>query len=151
MTKFSWFNVTEVEMKATVLKLTAILAVVMALTASVYAQGSIVKRSKFVVPFGFNVGGKVLAPGEYTVSADFEVIRIQSKDGKQNIAQLPLRRLGSGRDTESKLMFKRYGDEYYLAQVWLPDGIGREIKRTRSTATDVAVNATTVEILSNGR
>jgi len=138
-------------MKATVLKFTAILAVVMALTASVYAQGSIVKRSKFVVPFGFNFGEKVLAPGEYTVTADFEVIRIQSKDGKQNIAQLPVRRLGNGRETQSKLTFKRYGDEYYLAQVWLPDGIGRELKRTRKTATDVAVNATTVDILSNGR
>lgn len=138
-------------MKATVLRLTVILAVVMAFTASAYAQGLSAKRSKFVVPFEFNVGQKVLAPGEYTVSADSEVIRIQSKDGKQHIAQLPSAKVGNGRETSSKLMFKRYGDSYYLAQVWLSDGFGRQIKRTPSNATDVAQNVTTVEIFGNGR
>ena len=151
LTKFLLLKVTEVEMKATVLRFTAILAVVMAVTASAYAQGMTAKRSNFVVPFEFKVGGKVLAPGEYSVSAESEVIKIQSKDGKQHIAQLPKGKIGNGRETQSKLTFKRYGDEYYLAQVWLPDGIGRVIRRTRSTATDVAQNATTVEIPSNGR
>ena len=138
-------------MKATVLKFTAILAVIMAFTASAYAQGLNANKSSFVVPFEFKVGDQVLAPGEYTVSAESEVIKIQSKDGKQHIAQLPKRKIGNGRETQSKLTFKRYGDEYYLAQVWLPDGIGREMKRTRSTATDVAQNATTVDVPGKGR
>jgi len=151
LTKFLSLKVTEEEMKATVLKFTAILAVVMAFTASAYAQGLTAKRSSFVVPFEFKVGEKVLAPGEYTVSAESEVIKIMSRDGKQHIAQLPKRKIGNGRETQSKLTFKRYGDDYYLAQVWLPDGIGREIKRSRSTATDVAQNATTVEVPGKGR
>jgi len=138
-------------MKATVLKFTAILAVMMAFTASAYAQGLIAKRSSFVVPFEFKVGDKVLASGEYIVSAESEVVQITSKDGKQHIAQLPKAKIGNGRETQSKLTFKRYGDDYYLAQVWLPDGIGREIKRVRSTATDVAQNDTTVEVPGKGR
>jgi len=151
LTKFWLFTVTEEEMKATVLKFTAILAVVMAFTASAYAQGLNANKSSFVVPFEFKVGDQVLAPGEYTVSAESEVIKIMSRDGKQHIAQLPKRKIGNGRETQSKLTFKRYGDDYYLAQVWLPDGIGREIKRSRSTATDVAQNATTVEVPGKGR
>src|SRR6185369_9711945 len=55
LTKFLLLKVTEVEMKATVLRFTAILAVVMAVTASAYAQGMTAKRSNFVVPFEFKV------------------------------------------------------------------------------------------------
>lgn len=134
-------------MKATVLRFTAVLAVVMAFTAaSAYGQ-SVQKRQSFVVPFEFSVGEKVLPAGEYSVNGETQVVRIQSKDGKQNATVLPFRTLGSGRTANDvKLAFKRYNDHYYLSQVWLPDGIGRELKRQRQPQWELVGSIGTVEI-----
>jgi hypothetical protein len=143
---------TEVEMKATVLRFTAMLAVVMAFTAvSAYGQSTI-KRQTFVVPFQFNVGQKVLPAGEYRFNGEGQAIRIQSKDGKQVVTELPLRTIAAKLSgSEVKLTFKRYGDQYYLSQVWLADGFGRELRRKRPTEFDVARIPATVEISGNSQ
>src|SRR3982750_3133878 len=100
-------------MKATALRLTSILAVVLAFSAvSTYGQ-SVIKRQTFVVPFEFNVGGKVMPAGEYAVSSETLIVRIQSKDRKQNVAVLPVStRIAPLSRTEVKLKFRRYGDQY---------------------------------------
>ena len=138
-------------MKATLFRVTSILAVVIALTAvSANAQG-VSKRQTFVVPFEFSVGEKVLPAGEYLVSGETQLIRIQSKDRKQQVAVLPVgTRIGTRSANEVKLKFRRYGDQYQLSQVWLDDGIGRELKRQRTNA-DIAQNYSTIEIHGIGR
>ncbi len=138
-------------MKA-ILRFTAILAVVMgSIAVSAYAQG-VAKQQTFVVPFEFNVGQKVLSPSEYRVIADTHFIRIQSKDGKQNLAILPLRTSGAVQlaGSKSKLTFRRYGDHYYLSQIWLPDGIGRELIGHRPNS-DLTRNASMVEVVTTAR
>jgi len=139
-------------MKATVLRFTSILAVVLAFTAvSAYGQ-SVIKRQTFVVPFEFNVGGKVMPAGEYAVSGETLIVRIQSKDRKHNVVVLPVStRIGAQSRTEVKLKFRHYGDQYYLAQVWLPDGLGRELRRERRADSDIAANYSVVEIMAPGR
>jgi hypothetical protein len=139
-------------MKATALRLTSVFAVVLAFSAvSAYGQ-SVIKRQTFVVPFEFSVGGKVMPAGEYAVSGETLIVRIQSKDRKQNVVVLPVStRIGPLSRTEVKLKFRRYGDQYYLAQVWLPDGVGRELRRERRTDSDVAANYGMVEITAAGR
>jgi hypothetical protein len=134
-------------MKAAVLRVTTILAVVIAFTAvSAQAQG-LANKQTFVVPFSFNVGRTVLPAGEYTFTAETLALRIQSKDGRSNTVTLPQRTLGATQsESEIKLIFKRYGDTYYLAQVWLPGGVGREMKRQRPANRDVAQTFTTVEV-----
>ena len=90
--------------------------------------------------------------GEYAVSSETLIVRIQSKDRKQNVAVLPVStRIAPLSRTEVKLKFRRYGDQYYLAQVWLPDGVGRELRRERRTDSDVAANYGMVEITAAGR
>lgn len=134
-------------MKVAVLKVTTMVAVFMALSAmSVSAQG-IIKRGRFVVPFEFNVGQKVLPAGEYTVSGEGQTVRIQSRNGKDNVLALPFRTLGAtNARSDVKLTFKRYGEHYVLSQVWLPDGLGRELRKQRNAEWDVAENISTVEI-----
>lgn len=134
-------------MKAAVLRVTTILAIVMAITAvSAQAQG-VAHRQTFVVPFDFNVGRAVLPAGEYAFTADNVVLRIQSRDGRSNAIALAPRTLGATQiASDVKLTFKKYGDTYYLSQVWLPDGIGREMKRQRPANRDVAKSFTTVEV-----
>ena len=134
-------------MKAAVLRVTTILAVMVAFTAvSAQAQG-LANHQTFVVPFAFNVGRTVLPAGEYTFTAENQVLRIQSKDRRSNTVTLAQRTLGASQsESDVKLTFKRYGDTYYLAQVWLPDGVGREMKRPRPANRDVAQNFTTLEV-----
>ena len=138
-------------MKATLLRVTSILAVVIALTAvSANAQG-VSKRGTFVVPFEFSVGNNVLPAGEYVVSSETQLLRVESKDRKQHVAILPVStRIDPRSASEVKLKFRRNGDQYYLSQVWLADGIGRDIKRHR-TNSDVAQNYSTIELQGRGR
>jgi len=134
-------------MKATLLRVTVTLAMVMAFASvSAFGQG-LLKRQSFVVPFAFSVGNKVLPAGEYRVSSEAEIIRIQSKDGKRTIMALPIRTDGTNPVNQAKLTFNRYGNDYQLSQVWLPDGVGRQLKRQRVNL-DVSQNVGVVDIVA---
>jgi hypothetical protein len=100
------------------------------------------------VPFSFKVGNKVLPAGEYKITADNEVIRVQQINGKENAVSLTQRTRGANHNlSEGRLTFRRYGDQYYLSQVWLPDSLGRELKKPRREVTDVAQVVGVVEIV----
>ena len=134
-------------MKATLLRVTVTLAMVMAFASvSAFGQG-VIKHQSFVIPFAFSVGNKVLPAGEYRVSSEAEMIRIQSKDGKRTITVLPIRTGATYAVTQTKLTFTFYENTYQLSQVWLADGIGRELKRQR-TDSDVSQNVGVVDIVA---
>lgn len=134
-------------MKVTFLRLTVTLAMVMAFSAvSAYGQG-LIKRQAFVIPFEFSVGNKVLPAGEYRVSSEAQIIRIQSKDGKQLVTALPIRNAGTKPANQVKLTFKRHGSEYQLAQIWLADGVGRELKGQRESQ-ELSQNIGVVDIVA---
>ena len=134
-------------MKATILRLTVMMALALAFTAAVQAQTA-QNYKTFSVPFSFNVGSKVLPAGEYKITADNQVIRVQKTDGQANAIALSQRtRAAKQVVSDSKLTFRRYGNEYYLSQVWLPDNLGRELKRPRREVTDVAQNFSVVDIV----
>jgi len=134
-------------MKATLLRVTVTLAMVIAFSSvSAFGQG-LVERQSFVIPFAFSVGNKVLPAGEYCVSREAEILRIQSKDGKRSVAALPFRSGKTNLSDQAKLTFKRYGNDYQLSQVWLADGIGRELQRHRTNA-EVSENFSIVNIVA---
>ena len=139
-------------MKRTIVRLSVIMALALAFTAvSVQAQNAS-NSTKFVVPFEFNVGTQVLPAGTYKVVAENQTIRVQKVDGKANVITLIRRTITAGDgERDVKLQFRRYGQQYYLAQVWLPDNLGRELKRLRRENTDVANNFSVVEIPAVGR
>ena len=134
-------------MKATILRFTVIAALALAFVASAQAQTALNFKT-FAVPFSFKVGDKVLPAGEYKITADKEVIRVQKTDGKGNAVSLTQRTRGVNRNpSDAKLTFRRYGDQYYLSTVWLPDSLGRELKKPRREVTDVAQIVGVVEIV----
>lgn len=133
-------------MKATILRLTIMAALALAFAASAQAQTALNYKT-FAVPFSFKVGNKVLPAGEYKITADNQIIRVQKTDGKENTVTLTQRTRGTNNENHAKLTFRRYGDQYYLSQVWLPDSLGRELKRPRREVTDVAQNFSIVEIV----
>ena len=132
-------------MKAIILRVTTMLAVLVALTA-VSAQAQTARKTqKFTVPFQFNVGNKVLPAGEYMVSVDNQTIRLQKSDGKANVIALS-QRTASNSDSEVKLTFRQYGDQIYLSQVWLADGLGRQLNRQRKDSDYLAQGSRVVEV-----
>lgn len=134
-------------MKTTMLRATTILALVMGLAAvSVQAQ-TFLNREKFTVPFEFKVGNQVLPAGEYTVFVENQTIRLRGDDGRTNVIAIAQRTIGKrNNDSEVKLTFRRSGDGVSLSQVWLADGIGRELKRKRAADADLAGMYSTIEV-----
>jgi len=121
-------------------------ALALAFAAAAQAQTALNYKT-FAVPFSFKVGNKVLSAGKYKITAENEIIRVQKTDGKENAVTLTQRTLGANHNlSDAKLTFRRYGDQYYLSQVWLPNNLGRELKKPRRENTDVAQNYAVVEI-----
>jgi hypothetical protein len=89
--------------------------------ASLFAQTTPSQRLMTVkIPFAFGVEGHVLPAGEYlvlTVTPE-RSIRIASTDGKHSAVVNTLPNYASAPSEHSRLVFHRYGDDYYLVQVW---------------------------------
>jgi len=75
---------------------------------------------KVNVPFAFSVEDHSLPAGEYlvlTVTPE-RSIRITSTDGKHSAIVNTLPNYAKAPSANSRLVFHKYRDEYFLAQVW---------------------------------
>ena len=96
---------------------------------SLFAQTTPSQRLMTVnIPFAFAVEDHSLPEGEYTI---FTVtpersIRIVSTDGKHSAVVNTLPNYASSPSENSRLVFHRYGDDYYLVQVWT---VGQNLAR----------------------
>ena len=107
-------------------------------TASASAQTVPLKAN---IPFNFIVNKAELPAGEYTLqslgSSDTAML-IQSTDGQMAKMVLPNACESSKAPTASKLVFHRYGSEYFLAQIWTAGyQQGKELPKS-SRETEVA-------------
>ena len=90
-----------------------------AFTASAHAQ-SAAQPVVANIPFDFNVGSKTLPAGKYTITianpaSDRKVLQIRSRDGRSTaITQTTGINVTASENT--KLVFHRYGDQYFFAQ-----------------------------------
>jgi hypothetical protein len=88
------------------------------------------------IPFDFKVGDKTFSAGKYTVNRvqqDDVVLKISSLDGKANTFRGTVSVHVAKTRNRGVLVFHRYGDQYYLAQVWAAGAsIGRELPVSRS-------------------
>ena len=112
-------------------------------TASAYAQTGVVKAN---VPFNFIVNKTELPAGQYTIQAiglSGSAMSIQSQDNKIVKLVLPHACESTGTQEASKLVFHRYGSEYFLAQIWAAgNNRGQELPksgREREVAMDYPV------------
>jgi len=122
-------------MKNKVLTTIASIALFTTLAAgSIYAQSADV--IKVNVPFDFAVSSKTLPAGKYYLRRSIEgsriVLQIISKDDSQGVylpTTHPVRTLDT--QGESKLVFNRYGDQFFLSQVWIAGSTdGQELTKT---------------------
>jgi hypothetical protein len=107
-------------------------------TASASAQTVPLKAN---IPFNFIVNKAELSAGEYTLKSlgsSGTAILMQSADGQTAKMVLPNVCASSKAPTASKLVFHRYGSEYFLAQIWTAGyEQGKELPKS-SRETEVA-------------
>ena len=71
------------------------------------------------VPFEFTIGDKNLPAGEYNVSSLFNSgDTIVVSNGENAAARLSTNMISPDAQEKSKLVFHRYGERYFLAEVW---------------------------------
>ncbi len=119
--------------------LMVMLAVVPALGAG---TGPLDHKIQADIPFDFMVGDETLPAGTYTFAHPTtmpDVLLIRSLDGHESVVVIT-RGVQESRTPpdETKLVFTRYGDQYFLAQAWIVGEIeGREFLKSR-TESEVA-------------
>ena len=69
------------------------------------------------VPFAFKVGDKQLPAAAYAVREMGRATLIQSKDYKESVLGI-YNDAGPSKADETKLVFNKVGDHYFLAQIW---------------------------------
>jgi len=89
-------------------------------SATLFAQTTSQRLMKVDIPFAFSVEDHSLPAAEYlvfTVTPE-RSIRFISTDGKHSAIVNTLPNHASLPSENSRLVFHRYGNEYFLAQVW---------------------------------
>ena len=114
----------------------SLLMMVTMFVATASAQGqSLSDHLRAKIPFDFVVGNKKLPAGEYFLgnaqtTSDL-VLAISSRDGVAHTLTIPVQ-IGTPTD-KAKLVFNRYGDQYFLFQVWqVGVTTGRAVPKSRA-------------------
>ena len=119
-------------MKNQIYKLTAILAVFFGLAvANVQAQAP--SKVEVNIPFEFSAGKETLKAGVYTIkrmSGNLVTLR-NVDDDSAVILNAPVNLSSTNADAGERLVFNKYGDEYFLAQIWLSADSGRQVLKEK--------------------
>jgi len=104
--------------------------------AAVSTKGQSIRRVDAHIPFEFVVGDKTLAAGEYsvaTVTQDGAALAIRNANTSVSVMRLSNSMETRRSDTRTRLVFHRYGQTYFLTEVW-PGGdtTGRQLLRSKS-------------------
>jgi len=129
------------------------------LLSTVAAHGQTGAKVEANVPFDFVAGEVTFKAGEYSIKRYSKDTLLVSSAGRKTriIVPAPETVAQTRHDAPQRLVFHRYGDEYFLAQVWLSnDADGRglfsskaERQRARELAKDKGRRAE-VEISARG-
>lgn len=95
------------------------------LAASAQAQ-SLQYRVKANIPFDFTVGDKTLAAGKYSIGrtqrSDDLVLSVADVRGRTKALRLTNAAVTTHPKAKATLVFHRYGNQYFLFQVWPANG-----------------------------
>lgn len=118
-----------------------VLIVMLALASAVASNAQPLHKLVADIPFDFSVGYKILPAGQYTVkalAADNTGLLIQSADESTSVLRLS-EATGPAKDKAyARLVFHRYGERYFLAEVWDGadrTGTGRQLVKSQEERT----------------
>ncbi|MGA8409513.1 MAG: hypothetical protein WB680_20240 [Candidatus Acidiferrales bacterium] len=106
------------------------------------------------VPFAFQAGDRMLPAGEYRIqrltaeSQGIELIR--QYDGKASIVVMTLPLEPTDKMAAARLVFNRYGNEFFLSEIWTSGAHGRRLhKSLRETEWSSTLGRTEVAVLAH--
>lgn len=148
-------------MRKQILKGVTMLASIVVLafaTALVASAQSRTRQVRADIPFDFIVGDKTLTAGNYTVGTisrnSADAIAVRSSDGSRKAIRLTNAVNDNAKTKRARLVFHRYGNTYFLAQIWVPGSSeGREMlksKAERAAALELAKNESGNELARSG-
>jgi hypothetical protein len=114
----------EVVIKSRVTRILSI-GIALAAAAAVHAQDKTVTAN---VPFSFYMGSSAMPQGSYRVAefAHGTMVSLRSADAIKSVTAHEV--VGKKQAEPARLVFHRYGDSYFLAEIWTGDtAIGREL------------------------
>jgi hypothetical protein len=132
-------------MKKRAINVFALLSLSFSISAiSVEAQSPIL-IGKVKIPFDFSIRDKTLPAGIYRVERILQdLLLIRSADGQEVCVSLAMPVRAKEIPETGQLLFHRYGENYFLFQIWEPGrNDGRQILKSRterSIERDVAKN-----------
>jgi len=141
-------------MKKQVETIFALLFLVGSIAVASRAQTSGGTQLRASIPFQFNVGNQTMPAGDYTVqqinpASDRCTLRLRSKDGR-SVALIQMNNVLGRASENPRLVFNRYGREYYFSQAWTSgDTTGWQApksKAERSTRPELARATETVAL-----
>jgi len=104
------------------------------MTAVVSANAQSRMKVTANIPFEFFVGGHTLPSGDYIVQAVTSggaALAIQGSDTGESAVRLAEPIQAMNRRRSAGLVFHRYGQKYFLAQIWTEDSIGRQLAKSK--------------------
>jgi len=122
-------------MKRQIVSLLGVLALLL-VAACANAQGVNVKAN---VPFDFTIGKSSLPAGAYGIqslaTATGSVLAIRGENAAKNMLASANSAETLNPSPNSRLVFHRYGDQYFLSQIWLQgEKVGRQFRISRREA-----------------
>ena len=98
------------------------------------AQSTLGIRAK--VPFDFIVGEKTFSAGTITTSgvnaSMAGSVSIRNLNSDQQVNRVGHRLTATDASNEGKLVFHKYGDRYYLAEIWVPGYKAWKVEKSKS-------------------
>lgn len=83
------------------------------------------------IPFDFIVANETLPSGKYivrTATITGDAVKISSRDGKSSAIRLTNSVAAKGNKRSARMVFHRYGQKYFLAEVWTGEDYGRKLR-----------------------
>ena len=100
------------------------------------------------VPFDFMVGNQHMAAGTYEVTTNQSIVLVRGEENDSATFAIAFSAYAGKTQERATLVFKRYGDRYFLNQVWYPGtDQGRELT-TSKLEREIARNAGKPQIVA---
>ena len=135
-------------MKKQALTLIGMLSLLLAAgSAMAQSAGQTVRAN---IPFNFVVSKQVLPAGEYTISrmgTGGSVLAIHGDNNKENMVVLSNNLESRDPSAKTKLVFRCYGDRYFLSQVWIEgSSAGRQLPKSAHES-EVAMDSSAKDVV----
>jgi hypothetical protein len=123
-------------MKTQILKsfmLAFIVGMALILMSATESNAQVGTTMKIKIPFDYTVGNKILSAGKYDVHKMSDgLFRIWNENGKHSMLTQSMCNVESRGNSVAKLVFNRYGDEYFLSQIFLGSTTGAQLHKSKA-------------------